>query len=97
MEHYITLELCKEYCVKVKLIINLVPTALQSMEHALKEIQGLWMVLLHKKEEWKCVSMVCGGVFAALAGTPLMPMLYADSLVFLDPVSQPCFLSPSVR
>ena len=57
------------------------------MEHVMKETQGLWMGWLHRKEEWKCVSMVCGGVFAALAGTPMMPMLYAVNLAFLEQVS----------
>ena len=57
------------------------------MEHAMKGTQGLWMDLLNKKEEWKCVSMMCGGVFAALTGMPLIPMLYAGSLASLDQVS----------
>ena len=62
----------------------------------MKETQGLWMDLLNKKEELKCVLMVFGEVFAVLAGTPLMPMLYAGSLASLDlvsnfPISKQCF------
>lgn len=52
----------------MKQIIIRHPTALQSTEHAMKETQGFWMGLLRKKEEWKCVSMEYGGVFAVLAG-----------------------------
>ena len=58
------------------------------MELVLRETQELRMGWLHRKEEWKCVSVVCGGVFAALAGTLMMPMLCVGSLVSLDPVSQ---------
>ena len=63
------------------------------MEHAMKETRALWMGLLHKKEEWKFVSVVYGEVFAALAGMQLMPMLYAGSLALVELVSEPPFES----